>query len=99
MLSIARALMTNAELLLMDEPSEGLSPLIVHEVRKVIDQLHKRGLSILLVEQNLGLALAVADYVYILSKGQIVYESTPGELRDNEEAKVKYLAVAASEPH
>jgi branched-chain amino acid transport system ATP-binding protein len=99
MLSIARALMTNAELLLMDEPSEGLSPLIVYEVRKVIDQLHERGLSILLVEQNLGLALAVADYVYILSKGKIVYESTPEELRDNEEAKVKYLAVAASEPH
>jgi len=95
MLTIARALMTNADLILMDEPSEGLAPLLVRQLGSTINQLHQSGLSILLVEQNMHLALAVADYVYILSKGVIVYESTPGELRDNEEVKSKYLGVSA----
>jgi len=93
MLTIARALMTNPDLLLMDEPSEGLAPIIVQEVGQVIAQLKQSGFSILLVEQNLSLALGNADYVYIISKGTIVYQSKPGELRDNEEAKAKYLGV------
>ncbi len=93
MLTIARALMTNPYLLLMDEPSEGLAPIIVQEIARIIDQLKESGFSILLVEQNLPMALGVADYVYIMSKGAIVYESTPEELRDNEEAKAKYLGV------
>jgi branched-chain amino acid transport system ATP-binding protein len=92
-LSIARALMTNPDLLLMDEPSEGLAPIIVKEIGRIIAQLKESGFSILLVEQNLPMALSVADYVYIISKGATVYESTPGELRDNEEAKAKYLGV------
>ncbi len=94
MLSIARALMTNPDLLLMDEPSEGLAPIIVQEVGRIINQLKQGGFSILLVEQNLNMALGVADYVYILSKGVIVYESTPDKLRDNEETKARYLGVS-----
>jgi branched-chain amino acid transport system ATP-binding protein len=94
MLTIARALMTNPDLLLMDEPSEGLAPIIVREVGRIISQLKQSGFSILLVEQNLPMALRVADYIYIISKGVIVYESTPQELRDNEEVKAKYIGVA-----
>ncbi len=92
MLSIGRALMTNPDLLLMDEPSEGLAPLIVREISQVIAQL-KGSLSVLLAEQNLQMALGLADYVYIISKGVVVYESTPEELRKNEEVKQKHLGV------
>jgi len=94
MLTIGRALMTNPDLLLMDEPSEGLAPIIVREVGHIISQLKESGFSILLVEQNLPMALGVADYVYIVGKGVIVYESTPEELKGNEEAKTKHLGVA-----
>lgn len=93
MLAIARALVTNPDLILMDEPSEGLAPLIVQELGNTIRQLHHSGLSILLVEQNINLALAVADYVYIISKGTIVYESTPRELESNDKVKDMYLGV------
>ena len=93
MLAIGRALMTNPDLLLMDEPSEGLAPLIVRDIGSIIRQLKEEGLSILLVEQNLPMALGVADYAYIISKGIIVYESTPHELEANEEIKTKYLCA------
>ncbi len=93
MLSIARALMTNPELLLMDEPSEGLAPLIVRELGDIIKELHKSGHTILLVEQNLRMALEVTDYVYILSKGVVVYQSTVEELRNNEEIQHTHLGV------
>ncbi len=93
MLSMGRALMTNPDLILMDEPSEGLAPLIVREVGNIIKQLNKSGLSIVLVEQNLRLALSVADYIYILSKGTVVYRGTAEELRNNEEAQTNYLGV------
>jgi branched-chain amino acid transport system ATP-binding protein len=94
MLCIARALMTNPQLLMLDEPSEGLAPIIVQEVGHIIGQIKKSGLSILLVEQNLSMALKNADYVYILSRGQMVYESTPDQLKNNEGVKEKYLGVA-----
>lgn len=94
MLTIGRALMTNPDLLLMDEPSEGLAPLLVEEVNHIIAQLKESGFSILLVEQNLPMALSVADYVYVMSKGEIVYQSTTEEFRDNEEVKAKYIGVA-----
>ena len=94
MLAIARSLMTNPELLLMDEPSEGLAPLIVRQVGEIIVRLKERGISILLVEQNYPLALRVADYVYIISKGRIVFEGTGEEMEADEETKVKYLSAA-----
>jgi branched-chain amino acid transport system ATP-binding protein len=94
MLAISRALMTNPDLLLMDEPSEGLAPTLVVELRRIIAQLKDRGLSILLVEQNVAMGLKVADYAYIISKGEIVFESTPKELRDNEALINRYLGVA-----
>jgi len=94
MLAIGRALMTNPDLLLMDEPSEGLAPLIVREISHIIGQLKESGFSILLVEQNLPMALGVADYVYVISKGRVAYQSTPEELRNNEEVKAKHIGVA-----
>jgi len=93
MLAIGRALMTNPELLLMDEPTEGLAPLLVREVGRVVGELKRDGLSILLVEQNLPLALAVADRVHILSRGQIVHSGTPTELADNHEIQSRYLGL------
>ena len=94
MLAIGRALMSNPDLLLLDEPTEGLAPLLVREVGRVIAELKRSGLSILLVEQNLGLALSVADRVHVLSRGQIVHTGTPAELMRNEEVKARYLGVA-----
>ena len=94
MLAIGRALMSNPDLLLMDEPTEGLAPLIVREVARVMGELRGQGLSILLVEQNLPLALAVANRIHILSRGQIVHSSTPAELMASEDVKSRYLGVA-----
>jgi branched-chain amino acid transport system ATP-binding protein len=93
MLAIARALMTNPSLLLMDEPSEGLAPVIVQQLRDQMLLLKNDGLSMLLVEQQLGLALAVADDVYILDKGTVVYHGTPQELRASPETMHRYLGV------
>src|SRR5512144_685060 len=94
MLAIGRALLTNGRLLLLDEPSEGLAPLLVHEIGRIVRGLKGRGLSILLVEQNYHLALAVADRVYVMSKGQIVYEGAPASLERDEDIKRRYLGVA-----
>ena len=93
MLAIARALMTNPEVLLMDEPGEGLAPLIVETIGKVILQLKESGLSILLVEQNLPFAIKITDYIHVLCKGEIVHSSTPQELWKNEEIKTQFLGV------
>ncbi len=93
MLTIARALMTNPELLLMDEPSEGLAPLLVKAIGQSILQLKEGGLSILLVEQNLPFAIEVGDHLHVLSKGAIVHSSTPKELWENEEVKAQYLGI------
>ena len=94
MLAIGRALMSNPTVLLMDEPTEGLAPLLVREVGRVIGELKREGLSILLVEQNLPLALSVADRTHILSRGQIVHSARPQELLANEEVKSRYLGVS-----
>jgi branched-chain amino acid transport system ATP-binding protein len=94
MLAIGRSLMSNPSLLLMDEPTEGLAPLLVREVGRVIGELKREGLSILLVEQNLPMAAAVADRVHVLSRGEIVYSGTPAALLADETVKSRYLGVA-----
>jgi branched-chain amino acid transport system ATP-binding protein len=94
MLAVARALMTSPRLLLLDEPSEGLAPLIVREIGRIVMRLKADGLSILLVEQNVPLALRVADRVYVMSKGQIVYEGSPADLEMNDEIKRRFLGVS-----
>jgi branched-chain amino acid transport system ATP-binding protein len=96
MLAIGRSLMGNPALLLMDEPTEGLAPLLVREVGRVIGELKRAGLSILLVEQNLPMAVAVADRVHVLNRGRIVYSGTPAELLANEEVKSRDLGVAGA---
>ncbi len=93
MLTIGRALMTNPELMLMDEPSEGLAPIIVAEIGRIVRELHSQGLSVLLVEQNLKMALNVAEQVYVMSRGAVVHQSTPRELQQNKEIMDKYLGV------
>jgi len=93
MLAIGRALMTNPELLLMDEPTEGLAPLVVREVGKVIAELRRDGLSILLVEQSLPFATQVADRVHVLNRGRIVHSCAPAELLANEEVKSRFLGL------
>ena len=93
MLAIARALMTNPSILLMDEPTEGLAPIIVQNIANIIRQLKEEGLSILLIEQNVAFALKVTDYVHVLSKGAIVHSSPPGELWAREDIKTQYLGL------
>jgi branched-chain amino acid transport system ATP-binding protein len=77
----------------MDEPSEGLAPLLVRELGRVLGELKREGASILLIEQNLAFALRVADYVYLLSKGRTVHECTPDLLRTDHAVKSRYLGV------
>jgi branched-chain amino acid transport system ATP-binding protein len=93
MLAIGRGLMTNPDCLIMDEPSEGLAPIIIHGLWQAIGKLREEGLSILLVEQNASLALRLVDYVHVLSKGQIVYSGTSGELAANEDIKSRFLGI------
>ena len=93
MLACGRALVGNPDVLLMDEPSEGLAPLLVRELGRILGRLKAGGASILLVEQNLAFALRIADHVYLMSKGKIVHESRPDELLRNEEVKARYLGV------
>jgi branched-chain amino acid transport system ATP-binding protein len=93
MLAITRALISNPIFLLMDEPTEGLAPVLVREVGDVILRLKEEGLSIFVVEQNLSFAKRFADYTHVMSKGKIVHSSTPSELWENREIKERYLGV------
>jgi branched-chain amino acid transport system ATP-binding protein len=93
MLAIGRALMTNPDCLIMDEPSEGLAPIIIQSLWEAIGKLKEQGLSILLVEQNAHLALKLVDYVHVLSKGQVVYSARPEELSANEDIKSRFLGI------
>ena len=93
MLAIARGLMTNPDCLIMDEPSEGLAPIIIQTVWQAVSKLKQQGLSILLVEQNAALALQLVDYVHVVSKGRVVHSGTPQELWANDAVKAKYLGI------
>ena len=93
MLAIGRALLTNPRLLLMDEPSEGLAPVIVERIGEVLTDLRRGGLGIFLVEQNYGLALGAADVIYILSKGQVVWQGTASELAGAAAVRETHLGV------
>jgi branched-chain amino acid transport system ATP-binding protein len=93
MLAIGRGLMTNPDCLIMDEPSEGLAPVIIQGVWEAIGKLKEEGLSILLVEQNASLALKLVDYVHVLSKGQVVYSGRPEELWTNDQVKSSFLGI------
>jgi branched-chain amino acid transport system ATP-binding protein len=93
MLAIARALLTGPELLLLDEPSQGLAPLVVEAVMGTVRDLKAERVSMLLVEQNAELALALADRVYVIDHGTIVFEGTPAALRSNVHVTATYLGV------
>ena len=93
MLAIARALMANPLLLVMDEPTEGLAPVLVAEVGRLIRQLREEGTTILLVEQNAAFAVDVSDHTHVMHQGTIVHSSTPAALWENEEIKTQYLGV------
>jgi len=93
MLAIARALMTRPSLLIMDEPSEGLAPKIVESVGEQLRDLKGGGLSMLLVEQNYSLAIGLADLVYVLENGEVVFRGDPQELDGDEDVKRRYLGV------
>jgi branched-chain amino acid transport system ATP-binding protein len=93
MLTIARTLMGNPDLLLLDEPSEGLAPLVVEHLKEQIGRLKSEGLTILLAEQNVGFSLDLADRVYVLEKGQIRYHGTASEVRQDRSVLHQYLAL------
>lgn len=91
MLAIGRALMARPELLLMDEPSMGLAPLLVKEIFEIIQDINSRGTTILLVEQNANMALSIADKAYVIETGEIVLQGTAEQLMKSEEVKKAYL--------
>jgi branched-chain amino acid transport system ATP-binding protein len=93
MLTIGRSLLTNPDLLLLDEPSEGLAPLIVEAMREQIGTLRREGLSVLLAEQSLDFVLSLCDRLYILEKGEVKFTGTPVDVRANEGELQKYLTV------
>jgi branched-chain amino acid transport system ATP-binding protein len=93
MLAIGRGLMTNPDCLIMDEPSEGLAPIIIQGLWEAVSKLKQEGLSILLIEQNAMLALKLVDYVHVMSQGQVVYSARPEELAANEAIKSSYLGI------
>jgi branched-chain amino acid transport system ATP-binding protein len=93
MLAVARALVGNSALLVMDEPTEGLAPLMIRELGRTIEALKQTGTSILLIEQQLAFALRYADTVFIMSKGRIVHHCSPAELASNAQVKSRYLGV------
>ena len=95
MLAVARALMSRPKLLLMDEPSLGLAPLVVEEIFRIIAELHRDGTTILLVEQNAHIALQVAQHVYLIEQGKVTFSGNPGSLAEDELIRRAYLGSVA----
>jgi len=93
MLTIARTLMTNPQLLLLDEPGEGLAPLVIKPMEEQLGEIKKLGTTMLICEHNVGLATALSDRAYVMDKGMIRYQGTIEELRKNDEVRKKYLMV------
>jgi branched-chain amino acid transport system ATP-binding protein len=91
MLAVARALMSRPKLLLMDEPSLGLAPLVVEEIFRIVTELHKDGVSIFLVEQNAHMALKVAQHFYLMEQGKVTFSGDPGSLAEDEVIRRAYL--------
>ena len=96
MLAVARALMSRPKLLLMDEPSLGLAPMVVEEIFRIIGELHRDGVTIFLVEQNAHLALRVAHHFYLMEQGRISFSGNPGSLAEDEVIRRAYLGTARS---
>ena len=95
MLSIARALMSEPDLLLLDEPSEGLAPIIVRELQEITKEIVQDGITVLLIEQNIDMCTALADRHYIIDQGRIVYHGTNQEFMQNEAIKDRYLTLSS----
>ena len=93
MLAIARGLMAEPKLMILDEPSIGLSPIVTDEIGRVISEINKEGITVLLAEQNARLAIRLSNYVYAFETGRIVLEGTPEELSGNEEVIRAYLSA------
>ena len=93
MLTLCRTLMGDPDLVMIDEPTEGLAPKIVELVARLFDEIRNRGVSILLVEQKLTIAMKISQRLYVMGHGQIVFEGTPDELRANESVRKEWLEV------
>ena len=93
MLAIARALVSDPVLMLIDEPSEGLSPILVEKIAEVLKEIKNQGMTILLVEQNTEMALEISNRCYLMDEGVVKFEGAPGEIKDNEEIQREYLAI------
>jgi len=97
MLAIGRALMANPKLLILDEPSLGLAPLLVEQIRDIVVDINKSGVSVLLIEQNAAMALSIADYGYIMENGKIVLDGEASKLREDEDVQEFYLGLHTDE--
>jgi branched-chain amino acid transport system ATP-binding protein len=93
MLTICRTLMGDPELIMIDEPTEGLAPLIVHQVGDLIAEIARRGVAILLVEQKLAIAMRISHRLYVMGHGRIVFEGTPDDLKANQNVRKEWLEV------
>jgi branched-chain amino acid transport system ATP-binding protein len=93
MLAIGRALMANPKLLILDEPSLGLAPMLVQQIRDIIVDINKQGTSVLLIEQNASMALSIADYGYIMEVGKVVMDGKPAKLLEDEDVQEFYLGL------